>query len=138
MAAVVGLSGKLSPRYWCSWSFVTGWHIDANGGIFKLLTPTDSRIDVVTARGDWHYVFDTEGRLISKQSYLPKSYGSFPDKGEATFVPTPPWLLGFSQPIFSWIAAAIGGAILLLLEMLKLEYSKEKEKTTNSLSSTPS
>ena len=34
-----------------NWSFVTGWHIDAGGGKFKLLAPVGGRIDVITARG---------------------------------------------------------------------------------------
>lgn len=93
------------------WSFVTGWPIDAAGGTFKLLWPTDGSIEVVTARGNLRYVFDMEGRLISKDSYKPDTYDSFPDLGQPVVVPTSPWLWVFSKPGYSWAALVIGMAL---------------------------
>ena len=126
--------------YDANWSFVIGWHVEFGKGKPTLVASTNKYIEVITTHEDWHYVFDMEGHLISKDSYsyLPESYYPLSGKSEKLFVPTSLWLLSFSQPMFAWVAAAIGGAILLVLEMLKPEYSKEEEKTTNSLSSTPS
>ena len=70
---------------------------------------------MITARGNWHYVFDMEGRLISKNSYLPKSYDSFPEKGESVVVPTAPWLWIFSNPFISWAVGAMGMVLLIVM-----------------------
>jgi YD repeat-containing protein len=105
-------SGRIQV-YGANWSFRTGWQVDAGGGTFKVLRPAGGLIDVITARGQWHYVFDTDGRLVSKQTYQPKSYGSFPDEGESVVVPTPPWLWVFSSPGFSWAVLVTGMVILL-------------------------
>jgi hypothetical protein len=51
---------------------------------------------------EWHYVFDAEGRLISKETFKPKSYGEFPEDGESVIVPMAPWLWVFSNPFISW------------------------------------
>lgn len=98
------------------WRFLTGWHVDAGAGVFKILAPADGRIDVITARGQWHYVFETDGRLVSKESYRPKSYGDFPKEGESVVVPTAPWLWGFSNPVFSWAIAATGMVLLGIMQ----------------------
>src|ERR1039457_4283315 len=37
-----------------NWKFVRGWHVDASGGTFKLISSDTNRIDVITARGQWH------------------------------------------------------------------------------------
>jgi hypothetical protein len=107
-------SGRIQV-YDVNWSFRTGWHVDAGGGTFKVLAPAEGRIDVITARGQWHYVFDTDGRLISKNTYRPKSYGSFPEEGESVVVPTAPWLWVFSNPGISWVVAAMGMVILVIM-----------------------
>jgi hypothetical protein len=108
-------SGRIQV-YDANWSFVTGWHVDANGGTFKLLAPTKGRIEVVTARGHWHYIFAMDGKLISKNTYEPKSYDSFPEEGESFVVPTAPWLWTFSHPGISWAVALMGMVILAIRE----------------------
>jgi len=108
-------SGRIQV-YDANWSFLTDWHVDAEGGTFKLLAPAGGRIDAITARGQWHYVFDMDGRLISKNSYQPKSYSSFPDEGESLVVPTSPWLWAFSSPGISWAVGATGMVILAVVQ----------------------
>ena len=95
--------------YDSEWSFIRGWHVDASGGVFKLDVTADGAIEVFTARGDWRYVFTTEGQLVSKEKYSPPSlYSSLPERGERAEVPTAPWLWTFTSPILSWIAAICG------------------------------
>jgi hypothetical protein len=108
-------SGRIQV-YDANWSFRTGWHVDANGGTFKVLAPAPGRIEVVTARGQWHYVFDTDGHLISKNTYPPKSYGSFPGGSESAVVPTAPWLWVFSNPGISGAVLLAGVVILAVMQ----------------------
>ncbi len=108
-------SGRIQV-YDANWSFVTGWHVDAGGGTFKVLAPAEGHVDVITARGQWHYVFDMEGRLISKDSYQPDSYASFPEEGESVVVPTAPWLWIFSSPGISWAVAMTGMVMLVIMQ----------------------
>lgn len=108
-------SGRVQV-YDANWSFVTGWHVDAGAGTFKLVVPAEGRIEVITARGEWHYVFDLDGRLIAKDTYQPKSYSDFPENGESVVVPTAPWLWVFSNPGISWAVAATGMLMLAFLQ----------------------
>jgi hypothetical protein len=108
-------SGRIQV-YDANWSYLTGWHVDAGGGTFKLLAPSADRVDVITARGRWHYVFTIDGHLISKNSNERKSYDSFPDEGESVVVPTPFWLWVFSHPGISWGVAVTGMIILLIMQ----------------------
>lgn len=108
-------SGRIQV-YNPDWSFRTGWQVDAGGGTFKLLHPKGDRFDVITARGQHHYVFDTTGKLISNTTYAPETYGGFPNVGESLQVSTAPWKWPFTDPFHSWILCAAGGAILYVLQ----------------------
>ncbi len=90
-----------------------GHPLAAGRGERELLVPTEDRIDVITSRGQWHYVFDTDGQLISKNTYH-QSYDSFPQEGESLIVPTPPWLWTFSHPGISW-AVSVAGFVMLAI-----------------------
>jgi hypothetical protein len=108
-------SGRIQ-LYDGNWTFRTGWHVDAGAGEFKVRAPAEGRVEVITARGQWHYVFDVAGRLISKDTYRPKSYSSFPDEGESVVVRTAPWLWIFASPGISWAAVAIGMLMLFIIQ----------------------
>jgi hypothetical protein len=47
------------------WHFLRGWHVDAEGGDFKVRCSLDGLIEVLTARGNHHYIFNELGELIS-------------------------------------------------------------------------
>ena len=98
------------------WTFISGWHVDALGGTFKIVAAEDNRIELVTARGNWHYVFSGTGKLLSKHKYTPVTYSSFPDTGTSCFVPTPPWLCVFYHPYVSLGVAAIGMGTLTVAD----------------------
>jgi hypothetical protein len=106
-------SGRVQV-YSSSWKFLTGWHVSAGGGMFKVLPSEDNQIEVITVRGQQRYVYDLTGNQISKQSYEPLDYGSFGHPGIPMNVPTRPWLLFLSQPALAWAFFAIGALILLV------------------------
>ena len=118
-------SGRVQV-YDSDWTFIRGWHVDAGGGTFKLVASEDNRIEVITARGDWHYVFSSEGQLLSKRTYSPAMYSSFPDEGASFFVPTAPWLWVFSHPFIAWGVAMIGMLMLGVTDKIG------KKRTTSS------
>lgn len=108
-------SGRIQV-YDANWQFQTGWHIDGGAGNFKAFNLPDGRIGAVTARGQWHYVFETDGRVLSKVSYSPNSYDSFPTEGQGMFVPTNPFLYTFSHHGISWAVALIGMILFAFME----------------------
>jgi YD repeat-containing protein len=101
------------------WTFLRSWNVDARGGAFKLNISDDNLVHVITARGNWHYVYDPNGTLLSKESYSPVSYSSFPDEGTTCYVPTPWWLWMFSSPIWSWLVVAVGMVFMVWLDRSK-------------------
>ncbi|RKY03801.1 MAG: hypothetical protein DRP56_10795, partial [Planctomycetota bacterium] len=52
--------------------FLRGWFLDAGGGVFRIKIDSENNLHVVTARGDHHYVFSTEGTLLSSSQVSPK------------------------------------------------------------------
>jgi len=94
------------------WRFVRGWYVDAGGGTFTLRTSGSNQVEVITSRGQWHYTFDLQGKLLSKEHYTSGTYGSFRGQGESHTVPTAPWLWVFTSPGYSWLAAAAGMGLL--------------------------
>jgi hypothetical protein len=100
------------------WKFLRGWHVDGGGGNFRLYITNGSQINVITSRGSWHYVFDLQGALLSKEHYPQATYDSFPVEGAAYTVPTAPWLWVFTSPAYSWLAAAVGMLLLFLKDKL--------------------
>ena len=96
------------------WKFVRGWHVEAGGGTFRLFLSELNRINVVTSRGQWHYVYTLEGALLSAKHYPLGSYDSFPEQGISHTVPTPLWLWTFTSPLYSWLAAMFGMLLLFL------------------------
>ena len=107
-------SGRIQ-LYDRNWKFLRGWHVDAGGGTFKLAPTETNTVEVITARGQWRYVFDLNGYLLKKENYPPANYSSFPKATEAYYVPTKPWLWVFSHPFLSW-GTAVSGIILLAID----------------------
>lgn len=111
-------SGRIQV-YDRNWKFVRGWHVDANGGSFRLKVADSDRLEVITQRGKLLYTFDTEGQQLSLTTYAPESYSSFVTEGQPYFVPTTPVLLIFSHPIYSWFLAAIGLGLYIVADKIK-------------------
>ena len=111
-----------------NWKFVRGWFVDAAGGVFKLVVSQTNQVEVITSRGQWRYVFDLKGTLLSKEHYAPGSYPDLRSSGASYMVPTAPWLLVFSSPIYSWLSAAAGMAILVLT---RRNLDKQRAKINN-------
>jgi len=113
-------SGRVQV-YDSHWKFVRGWHVDAGGGTFILRVLQGGRVEVLTARGEWRYVFELSGNLLSKEHHLSAAYSSFPKEGQSRFVPTAPWLWVFSNPIYSWLSAAAGIGLLIASGKISLK-----------------
>jgi hypothetical protein len=111
------------------WNFVRGWYVDAGGGIIKINTADNDRFEVITARGNHKYVYDTTGKLISSETYNPELYSSFPDQGSSYLVPTRPWLWVFSHPFVSGGVAFIG---ILILNGLDKDRTRTKGEHSDS------
>jgi hypothetical protein len=106
-------SGRIQI-YDANWKFIRGWPVDAGGGTFKLSSTETNTVEVVTARGQWRYVFDFNGNLLNQENYSPATYSNFPESGEAYFIPTKPWLWVFSHPFLSWGTAVCGITLLIV------------------------
>jgi len=101
-----------------NWKFVRGWHVDAGGGTFQLKTSETGQVEVITSRGEWHYIFDLSGKLLSKQHYSPVSYAALEKEGQSHLVPTAPWLWVFSSPFYSWLSAIAGLGLFIAVGKL--------------------
>ena len=110
-AVPLSASGRVQV-YDGNWKFVRGWRVNACGGNFRLFITDGNHIHVVTYRGAWHYVFELSGQLLSQSNYPAGTSDSFPKEGYSCTVPTPFWLWVFTGPFYSWIAAALGVALL--------------------------
>lgn len=104
--------------YDSDWVFIRGWQIDTGGGTLKVIASGDNRIEVVTARGNRHYVFTTNGDLLSERTYeeSEESYSSFPDEGMSVSVPTSGWLWAFAKPLHAWFVIAAGVLVMFLAQ----------------------
>jgi len=93
--------------------FLRGWFVDASGGSFRIHMDPEDRLEVVTARGQTRFLFDSRGNQISKSHYPPKSYSDFDHwKGVPVWIPTPICLLPLSSPFGSLGTALLGIVVL--------------------------
>jgi hypothetical protein len=95
------------------WRFLRGWQVGASGGSFNVVCGDDS-LEVFTARGRRHFVFDESGSLLSTSDYTARPDRGLPS-GPYIVVPTRPigWI--FSSPFFTWSTALLGVGGLVLL-----------------------
>ncbi len=92
-----------------AWHFVRGW---AAGPVLKLRLLADGTIEALT-KGQRGLVFDLNGKLLSQRRYGIHEWiviqNSLPP-GESLWVRTSPWLFIGSNPLWSWLVAALGSA----------------------------
>lgn len=111
--------------YNSDWHFVRGWNVDALAGDFKVAANSSGIIEVFTARGEHHYIFNENGDLISS-TQLSGSYNSLPDTGQSVVVHTPLLLWPFSNPFIS-----VGVGTLGLLGLAQVKRLKSKVPRPN-------
>jgi len=119
--------------YDSNWKFQRGWPVDAGGGTFKLVPSGEDQFDVITARMQLHYVFNTNGKWISKTEYPPASYDSFHDSGQSFVVPTAPWLWAFTNPFISLAAIMVGMILSSMADPSKRGGNKLKKSKEGQL-----
>jgi hypothetical protein len=111
-------SGRVQ-LYDSQWHFIRGWHVDAEGGDFKVQDSPDGVIEVLTARGDHHYSFTEDGHLIDSTKITPEAFSAVP-KGQSVVVPTPLLLWVFSSPFLSWAVMVIRFVGMAILRKIRL------------------
>ena len=90
------------------WHFLHGWHIDASGGSFKVLSTRPGIIEVFTGRGRRHFTYSEDGQLLASEAPYVESIAAIDNGGIATTVPTKSFLWPFSSPFLSWALVLIG------------------------------
>ena len=110
------------------WHFLRGWHVDAEGGDFRVRCSPDGLIEVFTARGNHYYSFKENGELISATTATDSEFSSLQNTGRSVVVPTPAPLWFLSSPFLSWGVALVGMAGMALVRKLARSSSKLVER----------
>jgi hypothetical protein len=105
--------------YDSNWRFLRGWFVDASAGTFKIKPLNQTKVQIITARGQMRYVYDLNGNLLSAETYRPLSFSDFSGSHESAIVPTPFYLYGFTHPGIAWAIGVSG--ILLISASSKLQ-----------------
>lgn len=116
-------SGRIQ-LYTPDWQFIRGWNVDGAYHDFKLTSFNEDtkQIEVITEPGNLKYSYDINGKLLSKESYAPATYDSFPDMGTwHSFPPQFWWLAPVNNPMIAWGMMVIGGIGLTLCRKKKLK-----------------
>jgi hypothetical protein len=106
----LGAAGRIQI-YDSEWKFIRGWPVQANGGSFLLQVTNYNQISVLTSRGSRHFVFQTDGKLLSEDTAPLGAYSTFGSPSQTHWVRTAPWLLPFSSPFLAAACAFLGIAI---------------------------
>ena len=99
-------------------SFVRGWTIDADGGVFALAPSQDNRFFAYTARGNKRIEYDVSGNLLSSEYYR----GPYPRKNDSHLnieLKVSPILWPFTNPIAAWLLGIVGLLLVVYLERPK-------------------
>jgi hypothetical protein len=96
-----------------SLEFQRGWHIDAGGGVFKLVPDSGDSFYIYTFKNSMKYLYDTSGSLLSSEEYS-ESYAEVNSQTINVSIPTPFYLWIFTNSVFSWIVGLIGLLLLIV------------------------
>ncbi len=96
-----------------SLEFQRGWHIDAGGGVLKLVPADENSFYVYTLRNGMKYQYDTNGSLLSSEQYS-ESFSEVISPTINVSIPTPFYLMVFTNPLYSWVVGLIGFLLLLV------------------------
>ena len=112
-------SGRIQV-YDAELSFLRGWTIDAEGGVFALAPSQGSRFFVYTARGNYQFEYDVAGNLLSSRKYQ----GPYPrnhDSHRIVELTISPLLWPFTDPIAAWLFAIVGMLLVIYLDKSKAQ-----------------
>ena len=99
--------------YGPSLEFQRSWHVDADGGTFKLVPADDSSFYVYAARNGMKYLYEINGTLLSSEEHS-ESYSDVISQTISVSIPTPFYLLIFTKPIYSWVVGLMGLLLLFI------------------------
>ena len=87
--------------------FLRGWRVAAGSGALTADVDADDHIHAYVARGDWHLVYDTDGRILSQSHYDPRQSPGVPANAISVRVPTRWWLWPLTGPFYGWLCAMV-------------------------------
>ena len=117
--AVLALSGARIQVYDANLRFLRGWRVVSHGGLAKLHLSETGKIEVFTARGDHHYLYDFKGELLEEKVYSGVAYRSLPSGPyREVSIPVTPVAYPLTTVWLSWLVYALGIGGFGLLEFL--------------------
>jgi hypothetical protein len=111
-------SGRVQV-YGADLAFVTGWTINASGGVFALAPSEGANFYVFTARNNQKYEYDSLGDLVSSTNYR----GAYPaehNSHQSIKLDVSPFLWPFTDPFAAWLFAALGIGLAIISDKLKV------------------
>lgn len=100
--------------------FIRGWNVNASGGAFKIVLLKSNLIEVYIARENYMYVYDVEGNKISKNHYNRQYYDNIPLTNKTLNIPTPFYLLPFTNSFLAFFFFLLGLILLIIIERVKI------------------
>lgn len=92
--------------------FMHSWYVeDAGGGLIDVHPRTDGTLDVYTARGRNHYVFDRNGGLLWSGKWSGRYPGPIPE-ARRVWIPTLWILMPLAHPMLALVVAILGAAAM--------------------------
>ncbi|HUG18781.1 MAG TPA: hypothetical protein VMM56_07365 [Planctomycetaceae bacterium] len=119
--------GNRLQVYDADWKFLRGWPIETGTSSMVVLRPlVQDEFEVFAIKGDRRYVFNTQGELIETGRY---DKAAFPQNtGEPMMVPTPWYLMIFTNHLYPFLFCA-GGFTLFALVCLYRNLAEKTKKT---------
>ena len=105
--------------YGADLTYIRGWTINASGGVFALAPSQEANFYIFTARNDKKYEYDVLGNLVSSTNYR----GPYPaehNSHQSIKLDVSPFLWPFTDPFAAWLFAALGIALAILSNKLKV------------------
>jgi hypothetical protein len=114
--------------YDSNWKFLRGWQVVAGGGVFRVEPGKDGQVEVFTARGSRHHVFDRNGTLLATGGYARVGPDSFGGQSPTVSIPTPWWGWTLTSPGIAWGAGLVGMLLCACVAGEKYQQMQEKRK----------
>jgi hypothetical protein len=111
--------------------FQYGWQVSTGSGAFTLLSAPNGRLQIYTARGRHHYVYQPDGKLVSARiyDYKTETYPRHDPAAVSLSIPSPWWAFPFRGPFYSWAFGA-GGIALIIVTTTREERAARRRRAS--------
>jgi len=98
-----------------NWDFIRGFPVYPLGGSSKATLSDDGMLIILKRRSPdpEKIIFSIDGTEISRGVISVQEYLNMKDSRDINYITTPIYLLPFTNSLFGWIMAVIGGILLL-------------------------